>query len=156
MEEGKILTYPCSNAATLVMEDEVISQTELKPAPQRTNMIGFCEVAAGPSRSGFPLAQLQAGGSGAAGRASGGAQLPLSQPDVAASYMFTLSADYRIIARYNSGRRAARPRRRGGRGGRGRDVCGSGSHWGVFNFTERKFFNLFVSSLMIHSDRVKN
>lgn len=28
----------------LVMEDEVIYQTELKPAPQRTNMIGFCEV----------------------------------------------------------------------------------------------------------------
>lgn len=129
-------------------------------------MIGFCEVAARSLLLRVPISSVAGRRVWRGGSASGGAQLPLSLPDVAASYMFTLSADYRIIARYNSGRKAARGL--GGEGGqgvweagrageeRGRDVCRSGSHWGVFNFTERKFFNLFVSSLMMHSDRVKN
>lgn len=73
VEEGKILTYPCSNAATLVMEDEVISQTELKPAPQRTNMIGFCEVAGRSLPVRVPISSVAGrrvwrGGSGQRGR----------------------------------------------------------------------------------------
>ncbi|MPC74015.1 hypothetical protein E2C01_068359 [Portunus trituberculatus] len=96
-------------------------------------MIGFCEVAARSLLLRVPISSVAGRRVWRGGSASGGAQLPLSLPDVAASYMFTLSADYRIIARYNSGRKAARGL--GGEGGqgvweagrageeRGRDVC---------------------------------
>lgn len=72
IEEGKILTYPCSNTATLVMEDEVISQTELKPAPQRTNMIGFCEASGRTLPRQVPISSVagsgRPGGPGRGGR----------------------------------------------------------------------------------------
>lgn len=72
--EGKILTYPCSNAATLVMEDEVISQTELKPAPQRTNMIGFCEASGRTLPRQVPISSVAGSGrpAGRAGRGGAG------------------------------------------------------------------------------------